>query len=79
MDMLSLLTSIATRIGTERVFTARDLGTRAGKIRLFPVGIGSALEKARREGLIVTVSEGSRRRGRAYAFTIAGRLLANGR
>lgn len=79
MDMRSLLASIATRIGTERVFTARDLGTRAGKIRIFPVGIGSALEKARREGLIVSVSEGSRRRGRAYAFTREGRLLASGR
>lgn len=82
--MDDVLHEIARHNGTTRPFTARSLAKRAGKIRVFPVGIGSALEKAVRQGLLDVHSEGSRRRGRAYSFTPQGterlrRLVADAR
>lgn len=44
---------------------------RVGRQIIFPLGIGSALEKAVREGYLVTVAE-KRGRHRRYAFTPAG-------
>ena len=42
---------------------------------IFPVGLGSALAKAVREGYLTVIGEGSRRRGRTYEFTAKGRQV----
>lgn len=75
MDMMDALRSARTAIGGDAAFDARQaFGKRMGKQIVFPVGLGSALAKAVREGYLRVVGEdaGSRRRGRRYEFTRKG-------
>ena len=72
--MMDVLLQAAQRVGTRRPFGARDaFSRRVGKQRVFPIGLGSALEKAVRHGYLRVLEEGTRRRGRAYEFTPKGR------
>lgn len=74
MDMMQALTRAAEAVGTARPFGSRDaFAKRVGKHQIFPVGLGSALEKAVRVGYLRISSEGSRRKGRAYEFTMEGK------
>lgn len=74
MDMIHALQEAARAVGTTRAFDARQaFSRRVGKHRIFPVGLGSALQKAVREGYLSVTMDGSRRRGREYAFTERGR------
>lgn len=74
MDMIEALRVAAERVDTGGRFDARQaFGKRVGKHMIFPVGLGSALAKAVREGYLTVIGEGSRRRGRTYAFTPKGR------
>lgn len=76
MDMMEVLSRAAETVGTSRPFGARDaFSWRVGKQRVFPVGLGSALEKAVRQGYLRVLEEGTRRRGRAYEFTPEGRRV----
>lgn len=70
MDMIETLRQAAAKVGARTHFDARQaFGKRSGKHIIFPVGLGSALAKAVREGYLVVLTEGGRRRGRTYAFT----------
>jgi hypothetical protein len=70
MDMNDAICTAAQRIGARRRFDSRLVfSARSGKHTIFPVGLGSALAKAVREGFLVVVAEGSRRRGKTYEFT----------
>lgn len=72
MDMKEALCQVAAKLGERRRFDARQIfGTRSGKHMIFPVGLGSALAKAVREGFLIVVGEGSRRRGKTYEMTPA--------
>ena len=72
--MKEALRQAADHVGTGNRFDARQaFGKRVGKHMIFPVGLGSALAKAVREGYLTVIGEGSRRRGRTYEFTDAGR------
>lgn len=74
MDMMEALKTASVRIDNSSRFDARQaFGKRVGKHMIFPVGLGSALAKAVREGYLLVVGEGSRRRGRTYEFTDKGR------
>lgn len=74
MDMMEALKVASDRIDASNRFDARQaFGKRVGKHMIFPVGLGSALAKAVREGYLLVVGEGSRRRGRTYEFTEKGR------
>lgn len=74
MDMMEALKTASDRIDATNRFDARQaFGKRVGKHMIFPVGLGSALAKAVREGYLLVVGEGSRRRGRTYEFTEKGR------
>lgn len=74
--MMEALKQAAVEVGNENRFDARQaFGKRVGKHMIFPVGLGSALAKAVREGYLVVIGEGSRRRGRTYEFTRKGRDL----
>jgi uridine phosphorylase len=70
MDMKDAICTAAGKTGARRRFDSRQVfGARSGKHTIFPVGLGSALAKAVREGFLVVVAEGSRRRGKTYEFT----------
>lgn len=72
MDMRDALCQVGAKLGERRRFDARQVfGKRVGKHMIFPVGLGSALAKAVREGLLVVVGEGTRRRGKTYELTPA--------
>ena len=72
--MMEVLSRAAETVGTRRSFGARDtFSRRVGKQRVFPIGLGSALEKAVRQGYLRVLEGGTRRRGRAYEFTPEGR------
>lgn len=74
MDMMDALRHAYREIGPDHRFDARQaFGKRVGKHMIFPVGLGSALAKAVREGYLDVIGEGSRRRGRTYEFTRKGR------
>lgn len=76
MDMMEALKEAATKVEAGDRFDARQVfGKRVGKHMVFPVGLGSALAKAVREGYLVVIGEGSRRRGRTYEFTPKGRRV----
>lgn len=72
MNMLDALREAAKHAPDGRTFGARSLGKRRGRAVIFPVGLGSALEKAVREGYLEVANGGTRRRGRTYRFTPAG-------
>ena len=72
--MMEALRQAQEHVGTGSRFDARQaFGKRVGKHMIFPVGLGSALAKAVREGYLTVIGEGSRRRGRTYEFTSKGR------
>lgn len=74
MDMMEALKVASERVDDTNRFDARQaFGKRVGKHMIFPVGLGSALAKAVREGYLVVIGEGSRRRGRTYEFTSKAR------
>lgn len=74
MDMDEVLREARAHLGGQGTFDARRaFGKRVGKHTVFPVGLGSALAKAVREGYLTVVTDGGRRRGRTYAFTGKGR------
>lgn len=74
MDMMEALRQAAVKVDAGHRFDARQaFGKRVGKHMIFPVGLGSALAKAVREGYLTVIGEGSRRRGRTYEFTDKGR------
>lgn len=74
MDMMEALREASKNIDAGHRFDARQaFGKRVGKHMIFPVGLGSALAKAVREGYLNVIGEGSRRRGRTYEFTSKGR------
>lgn len=74
MDMMEALKVASVKVDTGHRFDARQaFGKRVGKHMIFPVGLGSALAKAVREGYLTVIGEGSRRRGRTYEFTPKGR------
>jgi len=76
MDMMEALREASRSVdGTHRFDARQAFGKRVGKHMIFPVGLGSALAKAVREGYLVVIGEGSRRRGRTYEFTPKGRTL----
>lgn len=76
MDMMEALKVASDKIDQSNRFDARQaFGKRVGKHMIFPVGLGSALAKAVREGYLLVVGEGSRRRGRTYEFTEKGRRV----
>lgn len=76
MDMMEALREAARATdGTHRFDARQAFGKRVGKHMIFPVGLGSALAKAVREGYLTVIGEGSRRRGRTYEFTPKGRTL----
>lgn len=76
MDMMEALRKAREALGgpTTRFDVRQAFGKRSGKQIVFPVGLGSALAKAVREGYLRVVGddEGSRRRGRRYEFTPKG-------
>jgi hypothetical protein len=74
MDMMQALMEASRKVESGNRFDARQaFGKRVGKHMIFPVGLGSALAKAVREGYLTVIGEGSRRRGRTYEFTSKGR------
>lgn len=74
MDMMEALKEASRQVDAMNRFDARQaFGKRVGKHMVFPVGLGSALAKAVREGYLNVIGEGSRRRGRTYEFTQKGR------
>ena len=74
MDMMEALRQAKKEVGEGTRFDARQaFGKRVGKHMVFPVGLGSALAKAVREGYLTVIGEGSRRRGRTYEFTTKGK------
>jgi len=76
MNMMDALKIASDTIDDGNRFDARKaFGKRVGKHMVFPVGLGSALAKAVREGYLDVIGEGSRRRGRTYEFTSKGRQL----
>ncbi|MHB8606324.1 MAG: hypothetical protein ACYDCK_13830 [Thermoplasmatota archaeon] len=77
MDMMEALNRARAALGASERFDVRTaFGKRNGKQIIFPVGLGSALAKAVREGYLEIVgTEGSKRRGRTYIFTDKGRNL----
>lgn len=76
MDMMEALRQAAEKVDEGNRFDARQaFGKRVGKHMIFPVGLGSALAKAVREGYLTVIGEGSRRRGRTYEFTPKGREI----
>ncbi len=76
MDMMEALRQAAEKVDDGHRFDARQaFGKRVGKHMIFPVGLGSALAKAVREGYLTVIGEGSRRRGRTYEFTPKGREI----
>ncbi len=76
MDMMEALREAAKKTeGADRFDARQAFGKRVGKHMIFPVGLGSALAKAVREGYLVVIGEGSRRRGRTYEFTQKGKAL----
>lgn len=78
MDMKEALRHAYQEMGADHRFDARQaFGKRVGKHMIFPVGLGSALAKAVREGYLNVIGEGSRRRGRTYEFTAKGRDSLN--
>ena len=75
MDMMEALRLAREALGGGTRFDVRQaFGKRSGKQIVFPIGVGSALAKAVREGYLRVVGdeEGSRRRGRRYEFTRKG-------
>lgn len=71
--MIEALRQARKEVGESTRFDARQaFGKRVGKHMVFPVGLGSALAKAVREGYLNVIGEGSRRRGRTYEFTQKG-------
>lgn len=76
MDMDETLRLAAAKLGERTKFDARQVfGKRVGKQIVFPIGLGSALAKAVREGYLTVVRDGDRRRGRTYEFTAKGAPL----
>ena len=74
MDMMEALRTASEKVdGGDRFDARQAFGKRVGKHMIFPVGLGSALAKAVREGYLTVIGEGSRRRGRTYQFTSKGR------
>jgi DNA-binding PadR family transcriptional regulator len=74
--MMEALRQAAEKVDDGHRFDARQaFGKRVGKHMIFPVGLGSALAKAVREGYLTVIGEGSRRRGRTYEFTPKGREI----
>jgi hypothetical protein len=72
--MMEALRQARKEVGGSDRFDARQaFGKRVGKHMVFPVGLGSALAKAVREGYLTVTGEGSRRRGRTYEFTRKGK------
>ncbi len=75
MNMIEALRRAREALGGASRFDVRQVfGQRSGKQIVFPVGVGSALAKAVREGYLRVVGDdaGSRRRGRRYEFTAKG-------
>lgn len=73
MDMMETLRQAADAVGTRTRFAGRHVfRKRVGKHQIFPAGVGSALDKAVREGYLRVSSDGTRRRGRTYEFTPEG-------
>lgn len=71
-QMHDILAAAAPAAAKQGWFEPRSLfRRRVGRMIVFPLGLGSALEKAVREGYLVTVAD-KRGRNRRYAFTPAG-------
>lgn len=68
MDMHQILCEALAQ-GRTRFDARQVFGKRVGKHFVFPVGLGSALAKAVRDGYLVVVAEGTRRRGNRYEIT----------
>lgn len=68
MDMRQLLCEALAQ-GHTRFDSRLVFGKRVGKHTVFPIGLGSALAKAVRDGYLVVLSEGTRRRGKRYEMT----------
>lgn len=68
--MREILAAAAPTAARQGWFEPRALfRRRVGRMIVFPLGLGSALDKAVREGYLVTEERGRHRR---YAFTPAG-------
>lgn len=73
-DMVDVLRAALSAADAKRQFAAREiLSRRVGKQTIITTGLGSALSKGVREGFLVVVREGTRRRGRRYAITDLGK------
>lgn len=72
MDAATLVRMAVELVGVGKPFNTRSFSQRSGKHLVVPIGIGSALAKAVREGWLEVCREGSRRRGREYVVTSAG-------
>lgn len=74
MDMLEALGRARAAVGgdTSRFDVRAAFGERQGKQIVFPVGLGSALTKAVREGYLRVVGGEASKRRRTYEFTRKG-------
>ena len=73
-DMVDVLRAALEAADSRGRFAAREVfSRRVGKQIVVTVGLGSALAKAVREGYLVVVREGTRRKGRTYAITEFGK------
>ena len=74
MDRLEALRRARRVVGgpSDRFDVRAAFGERRGKQIIFPVGLGSALTKAVREGYLRVVGDGAGRRRRTYEFTRKG-------
>jgi hypothetical protein len=77
MDMLEALRHARSSVGAQspRFDVRVAFGKREGKQIVFPVGLGSALTKAVREGYLRVVGDASGKRRRTYEFTPKGLKL----
>ena len=71
--MIDVLRAALAAADAKRQFVAREIfSRRVGKQTIIMTGLGSALSKGVREGYLVVVGEGTRRKGRKYAITDLG-------
>ncbi|HWG89238.1 MAG TPA: hypothetical protein VNZ52_00165 [Candidatus Thermoplasmatota archaeon] len=71
--MNRILQFVSNTLPLGSTFDPRVLARRVGKQLIYPRGIGSALNKAVREGYLTVVSEGTSRRASKYRLTEEGR------
>lgn len=70
--MKNVLRAVRETLPFGATFDPRILAQRVGKQLIYPRGVGSALNKAVREGYLTVVSEGTSRRASKYRLTEAG-------